>query len=100
VEDEVSPLFSEAVYKQYMVPKLLRIFTVHEYHVHVLLLQYLPLFVHLVEKEDLELEILPQVIKYTPQVIKYTPQVIKYTPQVIKYTPQVIKYTPQVIKSC
>lgn len=61
VGDQVMSLFTEAVYKKYVVPKLLRIFTVHEYHVHLLLLRYFKSFIHLIDQEDLEMEILPQV---------------------------------------
>ncbi|KAH3792017.1 hypothetical protein DPMN_145506 [Dreissena polymorpha] len=64
--DKVQPLFSEAVIQRYIIPKVVKIFTVNDYHVHVLMLTYFTKFVHIVSKEYLETEILPQVrILYT-----------------------------------
>lgn len=58
----VQPLLSETLYKQYVVPKLVKIFSVHDYHIHILLLQYFPYYVHLIDKDDLEFDVFPQVL--------------------------------------
>ncbi|XP_052790059.1 protein-associating with the carboxyl-terminal domain of ezrin-like isoform X2 [Mya arenaria] len=59
---EIAPLFTESVFKRYLVPKLVKIFTVHDFHVHILMLTYLRKFIYLVDKDDLEFEILPQAL--------------------------------------
>ncbi|XP_045201253.2 protein-associating with the carboxyl-terminal domain of ezrin-like isoform X2 [Mercenaria mercenaria] len=60
--EEIQPLFSEKLFKMYVVPKLVKILSVHDYHIHILLLQYFPYFVHLIDKEDLEFDVFPQVL--------------------------------------
>lgn len=59
---KTTPLFSEDVFQQFVVPKLVKIFSVYDFHVHSLLLQYFPKFVHLIDKEDLEFEVFPQLL--------------------------------------
>ncbi|WAR30590.1 PACE1-like protein [Mya arenaria] len=44
---EIAPLFTESVFKRYLVPKLVKIFTVHDFHVHILMLTYLRKFIYL-----------------------------------------------------
>ncbi|KAL4219245.1 Protein-associating with the carboxyl-terminal domain of ezrin [Mactra antiquata] len=56
------PLFSEKIYKRYVSPKLVKIFSVHDYHVHMILLQYFHKYVHLIDREDLEIDVFPQVL--------------------------------------
>ncbi|KAH3791998.1 hypothetical protein DPMN_145487, partial [Dreissena polymorpha] len=60
--DKVQPLFSESVFQRYIIPKVVKIFTVHDYHVHMLMLTYFTKFVHLVSREHLETDILPQAL--------------------------------------
>ncbi|XP_060580541.1 protein-associating with the carboxyl-terminal domain of ezrin-like isoform X2 [Ruditapes philippinarum] len=58
----IQPLLSDDLFKQYVVPKLVKILAVHDCHIHILLLQYFPKFVHLIDMEDLEFEVFPQIL--------------------------------------
>ena len=59
--DEDKPLLDKTVFKQYVIPRLVKMFSVKDYHIHMTLLKYFEYFVHLVDVEALEFDVFPQV---------------------------------------
>ena len=57
----VSPVLSSDLFKQFIIPELLRIFQVHDSHIRLLLLRHLPRYVHLFDRDSLRTDVLPQV---------------------------------------
>ena len=56
-------LFSEDVFKRYLIPKLLKIFCVRDIQIRMILLSHFHLFSHVFTTEQLKHQILPEVIK-------------------------------------
>ncbi|KAL3870810.1 hypothetical protein ACJMK2_038850 [Sinanodonta woodiana] len=57
-----TPLLNTDNYKRYIVPHLLKIFSVHDIHIRAVLLKYFHAYVELLDKEDLKCIIFPQVL--------------------------------------
>ena len=61
IQDGITSLLTLGCYKKYVIPKLVKIFRVHDHHIRMVLLKYFSLYVQLVDQEVLEFEIFPQV---------------------------------------
>lgn len=63
---EITPVFSESIYRSCVIPELYKAFCCHEINIRTLLLKYFPCYVDLFDKEKLEDIIFPQVITNLP----------------------------------
>ena len=61
IQEGITSLLTLGCYKKYVIPKLVKIFRVHDHHIRMVLLKYFSLYVQLVDQEVLEFEIFPQV---------------------------------------
>lgn len=60
-ENHADGLFSQEIFKQYMIPKLLEIIRVRDAEVRKLLLNYFPHYFECFPKEQLQTQVLPEV---------------------------------------
>lgn len=60
--DGTGGLFSEKVFERDIVPQIVRLFSVHDATVRSILLLYLPHYVHLISKDILADEVLPELL--------------------------------------
>ncbi|XP_061183896.1 protein-associating with the carboxyl-terminal domain of ezrin-like isoform X2 [Saccostrea echinata] len=58
----LSPFFSVPTYQRYVIPELIKMFHCHDYHIRMILLNYLSKYVDLFEKKNLEEIIFPQIL--------------------------------------
>ncbi|KAK3600999.1 hypothetical protein CHS0354_008109 [Potamilus streckersoni] len=61
-DGNLTPLLNTDNYKKYVVPHLLKIFSVHDIHIRAVLLKFFHAYVELLDKEDLKCIIFPQVL--------------------------------------
>lgn len=54
-------LFNKEVFREHICPKLIEIFKVHEVQIRLILLHYLPKFVQVFTREELQRNVLPEV---------------------------------------
>ncbi|XP_071155177.1 protein-associating with the carboxyl-terminal domain of ezrin-like [Mytilus edulis] len=59
---EITPVFSESIYRSCVIPELYKAFCCHEINIRTLLLKYFPCYVDLFDKEKLEDIIFPQIL--------------------------------------
>ncbi|XP_052092631.1 protein-associating with the carboxyl-terminal domain of ezrin-like [Mytilus californianus] len=59
---EITPVFSESIYRSYVIPELYKAFCCHEINIRTLLLKFFPCYVDLFDKEKLEDIIFPQIL--------------------------------------
>ncbi|XP_071802194.1 protein-associating with the carboxyl-terminal domain of ezrin-like [Asterias amurensis] len=60
--DQINPLFSEDLYKQFVIPVIIRLFPSREMHVRICLLQYFSFYAHLFDVNILRKGVLPQLL--------------------------------------
>ncbi|KAL3278372.1 hypothetical protein HHI36_013701 [Cryptolaemus montrouzieri] len=62
LDDEDGPLFSEEVFKKYITPRLIEIFSVRDAQIRLLLLNHFKNYVHAFSEEELQSYILPELL--------------------------------------
>lgn len=61
LENNPSSLFSEVTMREYIIPKLLSIFSLRDCQIRLILLKYFPSFFPFFTEEQLQIRILPEV---------------------------------------